>query len=221
MTYGADRQTHIVTSLVSPHGTGDSLRVPAVTDAAPFERQGRRQGQPKRHGGVLHFFFLNGGASQLDTFDLKEGRWTPADYDVRLLKPGILWPFGQFPRLATHIEKIAIARSIQAWESSHVRGIYYMQVGHSFSPARQKEVPSVGAVVAYEFLRRRKLSDFLPPFVSMNFSGSQLVKEGCLPGEAAPLSLDLRQQTPFVIPANEKSLFDRRWALLQQLEAQG
>jgi uncharacterized protein (DUF1501 family) len=167
------------------------------------------------------FLFLNGGASQLDTFDLKEGRWTPADYDVRLLKPGILWPFGQFPRLATHIEKIAIARSIQAWESSHVRGIYYMQVGHSFSPARQKEVPSVGAVVAYEFLRRRKLSDFLPPFVSMNFSGSQLVKEGCLPGETAPLSLDLRQQTPFVIPANEKSLFDRRWALLQQLEAQG
>ena len=36
-----------------------------------------------------------------------------------------------------------------------------MQVGHAFSPARQKEMPSVGAVVAYESLRRRKASDFL------------------------------------------------------------
>lgn len=180
------------------------------------------EGKPRLRGTAEYciFVFLNGGASQLDTFDLKEGRWTPQDYDVRSFKPGILWPFGLFPRLAGHLEKIAIARSVQAWESSHARGSYYIQVGHSFSPARQKELPSVGAVVAYEFLQRRRPSDFLPPFVSMNFSGSQLVKEGCLPGGAAPLALDMRQQTPLVIPANEKALFERRWTLLQELESE-
>ena len=182
----------------------------------------RAEGKPNLKSTAEHciFVFLNGGASQLDTFDLKEGRWTPQDYQVRPVKPGILWPFGQFPRLATHIDRIAIARSVQAWESSHPRGAYYMQVGHSFSPARQKEMPSVGAVVAYEFLQRRKSSDFLPPFVSMNFNGSQLVKEGCLSAQASPLALDMRQETPFVVPAKERTLFERRWALLQQLEAQ-
>jgi uncharacterized protein (DUF1501 family) len=79
-------------------------------------------------------------------------------------------------------------------------------------------MPSVGAVVAYEFLQRRKSSDFLPPFVSMNFNGSQLVKEGCLPATASPLALDMRQETPFVVPVNERTSFERRWALLQQLE---
>lgn len=182
----------------------------------------RAEGRPNLKGTAEYciFVFLNGGASQLDTFDLKEGRWTPPDYEVRTLRPGVLWPFGQFPRLAAHIDRIAIARSVQAWESSHARGAYYMQVGHSFSPARQKEMPSVGAVVAYEFLERRRTSDFLPPFVSMNFNGSQLVKEGCLPAQASPLALDMRQETPFVVPANEKALFERRWALLQQLEGE-
>ena len=181
----------------------------------------RAEGKPSLKGTAEHciFLFLNGGASQLDTFDLKEGRWTPQDFDVRTSKPGLLWPFGLFSRLAGHLGEIAIARSVQAWESSHARGGYYIQVGHAFSPARQKEMPSVGAVVAYESLRRRKASDFLPPFVSMNFSGNQLVKEGCLPGQTAPLALDLRYQTPFVIPANEKALFERRWALLQQFGA--
>ena len=60
------------------------------------------------------FVFLNGGASQLDTFDLREGRWTPQDYEVRALRPGILWPFGQFPRLAANIDRIAIAVVVTA-----------------------------------------------------------------------------------------------------------
>ncbi len=163
------------------------------------------------------FLFLSGGASQLDTFDLKEGRWTPPEYDIRTIKPGVVLPYGLFPRLSDQIEHFAIARCVEAWESSHPRGVYYMQAGHPFSPARQKEVPSVGAVAAYEFLNRRKSSDFLPPFVAMNFGAGALVKEGCLPGEASPLALDMRQESPFVVSQKEKSAFERRWQLLQKL----
>ena len=108
------------------------------------------------------FIFLNGGASQLDTFDLKEGRWTPPDFDVRKIKPDISLPYGLFPNLSGQVDKLAFVRSIEAWESAHARAQYYVQVGHSFSPARRKEMPSIGAVIAYEMRTRRKASDFLP-----------------------------------------------------------
>src|SRR5262245_18786842 len=54
------------------------------------------------------FVFLSGGASQLDTFDLKEGRWTPPDFDIRTIKPGIVLPFGQFPNLSQQVDRFAI-----------------------------------------------------------------------------------------------------------------
>lgn len=163
------------------------------------------------------FLFLQGGASQLDTFDLKEGRWTPPDYDIRTIKPGIVVPYGLFPRLSEQVDHFAIARGVEAWESSHERGVYYMQVGHPFSPPRKREVPSVGSVVAYESLTRRQSSDFLPPFVAMNFGTDVLVKEGCLPNEASPLTLDMKQESPFLVSQKEKNVFERRWHLLQQL----
>jgi hypothetical protein len=169
------------------------------------------------------FIFLNGGASQLDTFDLKEGNWTPQDFDVRTVKPGLVMPYGLFPNLSGKLDDLAILRSVEAWESAHARAQYYLQVGHSFSPARRKEMPSIGAVIASEFESRRKTSDFLPPFVAMNFNNSQagLVREGCLPSQFGPLPLDMQQGNEFVVAAEEKTVFERRRRLLQQLSAAG
>lgn len=167
------------------------------------------------------FIFLNGGASQLDTFDLKEGHWTPPDFDVRTGKSGLVMPYGLFPNLIGKVQDIAFIRSIEAWESAHARAQYYLQVGHSFSPARRKEMPSIGAVIAYEMAAKRKESDFLPPFVAMNFGNSQagLVREGCLESKFGPLPLDTQQGNEFLISAEEKSAFDRRWQLLRSLNA--
>jgi hypothetical protein len=166
------------------------------------------------------FLFLNGAASQLDTFDVKEGKWTPPDFDVRTVKPGVRLPYGLFPQLSTHLDHLAIARSMEAWESAHSRAQYYMQVGHPFSPARRNEMPAVGTVVAYEFAQRRKPSDFLPPFVAMNFSGTSagLVKQGCLDYQFGPLPIEMKQGTEFVIDPKERAIFDRRWKLRQALD---
>ncbi|HWB97120.1 MAG TPA: DUF1501 domain-containing protein [Bryobacteraceae bacterium] len=166
------------------------------------------------------FIFLNGGASQIDTFDLKEGAWTPPDFAVRSVKPGIRLPSALFPELLGHMDELAIVRSLQAWESAHARAQYYLQVGHSFSPARRKEMPAIGAVIAYEMQARRKESDFLPPFVAMNFNNSQagLVREGCLNSKYGPLPLDMQQGNEFVLQTGEKAAFDRRWQLLARLE---
>ena len=166
------------------------------------------------------FLFLNGGASQLDSFDIKEGKWTPPDFDVRTVKPGLRLPFSLFPQLTTQLDRLVIARSVEAWESAHSRAQYYMQVGHPFSPARRNEMPALGAVIASEFASRRKESDFLPPFVAMNFSGTAggLVRQGCLPYAHGPLPIEMKQGTEFVIDPRDRVAFDRRWQLRQALE---
>jgi hypothetical protein len=55
----------------------------------------------------------------------------------------------------------------------------------------------------------------------MNFGNSQagLVREGCLESKYGPLPFDTQQGNEFVIPPAEKAAFDRRWQLLQRLNA--
>jgi len=181
------------------------------------------QERVKLRGGAENciFLFLTGGASQLDTFDIKEGRWTPPEFDIRTIKPGIVLPFGLFPKLSERIDQLAIMRSVAAWESSHPRAQYYLQAGHPPSPARQRDIPSIGAVVAYEFDSRRTPTDFLPPFVAMNFADdnqSPFVREGCLPTGCGPVPVDTRQDMPLVVAESERAIFERRWRLLEQIE---
>jgi Protein of unknown function (DUF1501) len=186
----------------------------------PIQVSAKEQVTPLGGAECCIFLFLNGGASQLDSFDIKEGKWTPPDFDVRSVKPGIRLPYSLFPRLSGQLDHLVIARSVEAWESAHSRAQYYMQVGHPFSPARRNEMPALGAVIASELASRRKASDFLPPFVAMNFAGTSggLVRQGCLPYEYGPLPIEMKQGTEFLIDRNERAVFDRRWQLRQALE---
>ena len=45
-----------------------------------------------RELGTGLFIFLGGGLSHLDSFDLKEGAWTPNDFDIRQVTPEIRLP---------------------------------------------------------------------------------------------------------------------------------
>ena len=165
------------------------------------------------------FVFLQGGASHLDTFDIKEGRWTPPDFAIRKLAPEVRWPMGLFPKLASRLPRIALARSLETWETEHGRATYYMHVAHPISPARLAEIPSLGAVVAYEFREKRKQTDFLPPFISMNY-GADLPKEGCLGAKFGPLNLDTRGGRPaFLVPDAERRRFERRIGYLDAMAA--
>lgn len=163
------------------------------------------------------YVFLQGGCSHVDSFDLKEGKWTPPDFEIKQIAPGVKMPVGLFPKLSENFQKYAIVRSLETWETEHERAIYYMHAAHGFSPARIKEIPSVGAVVAYESQGKRKDSDFLPPFVSMNYGQNQ-VKQGCLEAKYGPLNLDTRGgDLSFVVPHDEKGRFERRIASLNEL----
>ncbi|MDQ6662991.1 MAG: DUF1501 domain-containing protein [Acidobacteriota bacterium] len=167
------------------------------------------------------FVFLQGGASQLDTFDFKEGHWTPPDFDVRKVAPDVTLPIGLFPNLAKKLNRIAFVRSLETWETEHTRASYYMHVAHPISPARLAEIPTLGAVVAYEFRDKRKGADFMPPFVSMNYGPDQ-TRQGCLDQRFGPLNLDTKGgDLSFVVPDNEKSRFQRRLEYLRAMAQMG
>jgi hypothetical protein len=166
------------------------------------------------------FINLSGGAPHVDTFDIKEGKWTPPDFDIRTIKPGVRMPYGLFPQLSAKLDQLVLVRSLQAWENEHIRGQYYLQVAHQTSPARNKEMPSLGSVIAYECGQRRRSGDFLPPYVAMNFTSGpfRVIGEGCLDSKCAPLTLEISDKGfDFVVPDADKARFERRWEFLQKL----
>ena len=177
-------------------------------------------------GGAECVIFLNlvGGPSQMDTFDVKEYPFTPQDLDMRTLPVGYRWPMGLLPQTAKVLEDVAVVRSMAAWETLHNLAQYGLQTGHPFTAARAKELPCIGSVIAYESLGRAQESDFLPPFVSMNFPAGAvngtLIREGFLDSAAAPLALDVRQggTMPFLLPEANRERFSRRLDFLRSFD---
>ena len=167
---------------------------------------------------------LVGGPSQMDTFDVKELKPTPEDLDIRTTHLGYRWPHGLLPKLAEVLDDILVVRSMAAWETLHNLAQYYLQVGHPFNPARVREMPSIGSVIAYELLGKAKESDFLPPFISMNYPAGSvngtLIRQGYLNSSAAPLTLDVREggNMPFVLDDAYMARFNRRLDFLRSFD---
>ncbi|MEX2263174.1 MAG: DUF1501 domain-containing protein [Bryobacteraceae bacterium] len=178
-------------------------------------------------GGAECIVFLNlvGGPSQMDTFDVKEYKFTPQDLDIQTLKLGYRWPFGLLPKTAGVLEDVVVARSMAAWETLHNLAQYYLQVGHPFTAARAKELPSMGSVIAYETLDKTKESDFLPPYISMNFPAGAvngtLIREGFLDSGTAPLTMDMRKggSMPFLLNEDYRPRFHRRLDFLRSFDS--
>ena len=55
--------------------------------ARPVNVWAKEKVRPRGTGEYCIFVNLAGGASHVDTFDIKEGRWMPPAFDVRTIKP--------------------------------------------------------------------------------------------------------------------------------------
>src|SRR5215831_14631189 len=68
----------------------------------------RAEGTVKPRGSADAVIFLNllGGPSQMDTFDVKEGKWALESRDVRTTKHGYQFPYGLMPTLPDCLEDI-------------------------------------------------------------------------------------------------------------------
>ena len=218
-----------VTSVVPALARRELLRVGGVTlvggflqGFSPINVFAQRRVTPKGTARQVLFVNIEGGMSQIDTLDAREGAWTPPDFDIRRFPNGVVLPYGLLSHVAGVLDKITVVRSLGAWDAVHGRAQYYIQTGHSLNLALAKEVPAIGAVVAHELARNRRASDSLPSYVSMNMESNQagLVNEGFLSAEFGPMNMRVGSDgPPDQIPRDGVSeTLKRRWDRLQALD---
>lgn len=129
------------------------------------------------------FILLAGAPSHIDTFDLKEGAWTPAAF-APTSYGGTRFPQGLMPNLARNLDSIALVRSSRSWAAVHQLSQTWWQIGRNPVTGLAKIAPHIGSVVSIE--RRAKDSDTtLPAFLSLNASGT-VAGNGYLPPDNAP-----------------------------------
>jgi hypothetical protein len=170
-------------------------------------RQPHFAGKAKR---VIHFF-LNGGPSQVDTFDYKPALATYADSDLSkdlpterrtgaaLPSPFAFRPYGEsgievselFAKTAEHIDDIAIVRSMYAQVPNHEPSLMLMNCGDSVQPR-----PSMGAWVLYGLGTENQN---LPGFIAMCPGGlpikdSENWQSAFLPGSFQGTFIDTQYQ---------------------------
>jgi hypothetical protein len=131
--------------------------------------------------------WMDGGPSQLETFDLKPGHENGGPYQsIQTNVPGIEIS-EHLPRLARHADKMAIIRSMSTKVGDHGGGTYLMHTGHlQNGPVNY---PPMGALFAQE-LEPPGLE--LPGFVSIaphRGAASAAYGSGFLPPRYAPLIL--------------------------------
>lgn len=164
------------------------------------------------------FIHMQGAPSHVDTFDLKVGSWTPADFAPEMIN-GVLFPKGLMPNIANHMSKIAIIRSLRAPALVHSLQQIWTQISRNPTSLMGKISPNIGAVVAREFESQRTSAQKLPGFVSLN--GGNIVQSGYMnarytPFAAAGSTNGLGNLTNFAGQAN----FERRYQMLQELDSE-
>ncbi len=183
----------------------------------------RAEGNVKPMGTARQVIFINleGGMSQVDSLDAREGAWTPNYFDIRSFAGDLKMPSGVFRNLPSVLDKVTVVRSLAAWDAVHGRAQYYVQTGHPLNLALAREVPSIGAVVCYELAKYRKPTDSLPAYIAMNSAGNQagLINQGFMSAEFGPMSLMVEDGPPNLAPQKGmEETFKRRWERLQQID---
>jgi hypothetical protein len=188
---------------------------------------------PQRRRSCI-LLWMNGGPSQMDTFDLKPGHANGGPYrETATNVPGIRIS-EHLPRIARHMDKMAIIRGMSTREGDHGRGSYYLRSG--YLPQGPIQYPTLGSLVSKEignpdlplpsFVSIAPYRLFSPAAYSSGFLGPQyaplMVGEvtnfGFNPQGQDPYDQSLRVQDmryPDDISAGQ---FDSRVDLLQDME---
>ncbi len=129
--------------------------------------------------------WMNGGPSQMDTFDLKPGHANGGPFrEIATAVPGIRIS-EHLPQVARQMDRLVLVRSMTSKEGDHYLANYYLHAGYlKRSPI---QYPTLGALVAKE--TRAEDAD-LPAFVSVaphQFRESGAQSPGFLGPRYAPL----------------------------------
>ncbi len=156
--------------------------------------------------------WMNGGASQFETFDMKVGRPTGGLFrEISTNVPGTR-VCELMPTIAQNMDKLAVIRSMHTSEIDHPGGIHLMHTG--YSTTANVRFPEMGAVVAkYHGHEGADLPNFIKIFSHGN-SGA-----GFLGPRYQPFSLSPEGSLPTFSTSNMKAEFEtRRHALRSFVE---
>jgi len=95
--------------------------------------------------------WMNGGPSQMETFDVKEGHKNGGPVkEIQTNVPGIR--ISEFlPKLARQADRLAILRSMSTKEADHTRATYLLRTGRA--PGGPIQYPTLGSLIAKELER--------------------------------------------------------------------
>jgi hypothetical protein len=141
-------------------------------------------GSPERKRSCI-LLWMNGGPSQMDTFDLKPGHKNGGPYkEIATTVPGMKFS-EHLPKLAKQAKHLAIVRSMSTKEGDHSLATYYLRTGYRAQGPVQ--YPPLGATLSKEL---GDASSPLPNYVSIapvTFISPAAFTPGFLGPEYAPL----------------------------------
>src|SRR3954453_4808265 len=134
--------------------------------------------------------WMNGGASQFETFDMKPGR--PTGGPFRPINSNVtgIQVCEYLPKIAKNADKLAVIRSMHTQSPDHPDGIYHMHTCYKMS--ERMPHPEMGAVVAK--FNGNPDSD-LPSFVRMGSTGNG--GAGSLGPAYEPFGIDRTGRMPY------------------------
>src|SRR5436305_8100801 len=90
--------------------------------------------------------WANGGASQIDTFDMKPGRPTGGPFRPIQSNVNGVQVCEYLPKMARQVDKLAIIRSMRTQSPDHPDGIYHMHT--CYKQSERMPHPEIGAMIA-------------------------------------------------------------------------
>ena len=148
----------------------------------PMETVAKAAVSPRGTAKNCIFILLTGAPSHTDTFDLKEGAWTPAYFNPTSYGD-IRFPQGLMPKIAAQMDSVAVVRSVRAWATAHGLAQTWVQIGRNPASGLSKIAPHIGSVVSLE-LAPSSPDHTLPAFVALNTGSGP--GEGYLSPDNAP-----------------------------------
>lgn len=165
------------------------------------------------------YIHLDGGPSHIDTFDLKEGNWTPSNFEPTTFG-NIRWPKGLMPTLAEQLSNIAIVRSINAYALVHQLAQVWNQIGRNPTTTLAKVAPNIGSVVALEYDGKDNSNNILPPFIGLHDGIHPAYGQGYFPAQYAPFNLIPNADGIFgTVSLLGEDPFKHRYQVLQSLDS--
>jgi hypothetical protein len=139
---------------------------------------------PQRRRSCI-LLWMNGGPSQMDTFDLKPGHKNGGEFKAIATAVPSIRISEHLPKIARHMKDMVLVRSMNTKEGDHGRAAFFLRTG--YRPTGPIQYPTFGSLVCKELGDEQSA---LPNFVSIapyRFFNPGAYSSGFLGPKYAPL----------------------------------